>query len=281
MYSPGFQFFNSNFSGVNYQTEATMNISVIGRMINAAISYLTQSNIPGVNGVVGTYDYNKIGDACMKIYNGAMEADSGYQMPLTRDMFVKLFNYLTSNSVTLFSDQITTGTAWTVQSGSFTFSGSGATSGATAAYMTAGNAAWKPSPNIPLVAQATFTEPTTPGGFFMQFFMDTNNYYVVDVYSGNLHIEKKVGGNNTTLTSVAFTPSASTSYTLTFTLDALGNLTAKLYNGVGTGGSLLQTLTANDTSLPGGFLVGVGCDTGVVISGDVVTGAFPISLVPF
>jgi hypothetical protein len=48
-----------------------------------------------------------------------------------------------------------------------------------------------------------------------------------------------------------------------------------LYDGTGTGGTLLQTLTATDTSLSGGFLLGVGGDTGVVISGTSVDGPVP------
>jgi hypothetical protein len=186
-----------------------------------------------------------------------------------------------TGTATVFSDPLTSysgssAAPWTTQSGSFTYSASGATSGANGSYTTAGNPAWKPltgsgSQNLALAVQATFTTPST---------LSTNN-------NGSLYLWTSGGSNyqafisNTTfyiskagygaLTSVAFTPSASTTYTITLSRDTAGALTAKLYSGTGTGGTLLQTLTATDTSLAGGFLIGVGGDTGVVISNASVT----------
>lgn len=178
-----------------------------------------------------------------------------------------------TTTTSVFSDPITSGTAWTVQSGSFTYSSSGATSGATGSIITAGNAAWKPllgsdgSTSLALTAAAVFTQPATVGLQHIDIRQDANNLYRIEVaYGTTMYLTKVVGGTITNLASVAQTISASTTYTMTLALDYQGHLTAKLYAGSGTGGTLLQTLTATDTSLSGGFLLGVGGDTGVIVS---------------
>ncbi|MHB1681582.1 MAG: LamG-like jellyroll fold domain-containing protein [Bacilli bacterium] len=188
-----------------------------------------------------------------------------------------------TTTATLFSDPLTSGTAWTVQSGSFTYSASGATStagsnGSGTSTLAAGNPVWAPllgsdgSTSLPLTAQATFVEGSTVGDMLVHLWKDINNRYVGFYELGNFHLYKVVSGTATQLASVAYTAAASTTYTITLELDHLGNLTAKLYSGSGTGGTLLETLTATDTSLSGGFLVGVGGDTGVIVSNASVTG---------
>jgi hypothetical protein len=104
--------------------------------------------------------------------------------------------------------------------------------------------------------------------------IDANNRYRVEINTTGtwLSLGKIVNGTYTDLTSQTITAlSVSHAYTFTLSLDHTGLLTAKLYDGTGTGGTLLQTLTATDTSFTGGFLLGVGGDTGVVISGASVT----------
>ena len=178
-------------------------------------------------------------------------------------------------TATLFSDPLTSGAAWTTQSGSFTYSSSGAAGAATGSLMTAGNPVWKPllgsnvSTSLPLTVQATFTQPATVGNQHLgleQSWVGGETAYRVEITGGTMYLTKVVSGTPTNLATVAETLAASTTYTMTLELDHLGNLTAKLYSGSGTGGTLLQTLTATDTSLSGGFLVGVGGDTGVIVS---------------
>lgn len=186
----------------------------------------------------------------------------------------------------VFSDPLTgyTGSSaapWTVQSGSFTFGTGGATSGTPSSFITTGNFAWKPlvgsgSQNLALTKQATFVEPSTLpayNGGALYLYTDSNDQYFayIDTHSTVFSIYKLVGGTETLIVSVANTWTPSTTYTITISLDHTGLLTAKLYSGTGTGGTLLQTLTATDTSLSGGFLVGVGGDTGVIVSGVSVT----------
>jgi hypothetical protein len=183
-----------------------------------------------------------------------------------------------TGTATVFSDPLTSYTGssaapWTTQSGSFTYSASGATSGASGSLISAGNSAWKPltgsgSQNLALTLQATYTEPSTVPTYAAQMwlFIDSNNGYLAEVTGGTFYLFKKVSGTFTQLASVSQALAASTTYTLTLSKDANNLLTAKLYSGTGTGGTLLQTLTATDTSLSGGFLLGVGGDTGVVIS---------------
>lgn len=181
----------------------------------------------------------------------------------------------------LFSDPLTeysgsSAAPWTVQGGSFTFSSSGATSGATNSTLTAGNPNWVPllgsdgSSNLPLTAEVTVTTPSTlssNNNGAVILWIDGNDYYTAWLTNTAFVLTKVVVGTATNLASTtATTPAASTAYTLTLELDHLGNLTAKWYSGSGTGGTLLQTLTATDTSLTGPFLLGIRGDTGVVLT---------------
>ncbi|KLU64007.1 hypothetical protein DEAC_c40010 [Desulfosporosinus acididurans] len=187
----------------------------------------------------------------------------------------------------LFADALTSYTGssaapWTQQVGGFTFGESGATSGASSSQMTAGNNNWKPltgsgGQNLYLASQATVTAPATlsaNNNGALYFRIDGNNYYMAYINNTNFWLAKVVNGTATTLQTVTQAISNSHTYTITLSIDPSGHLTAKLYDGAGTSGTLLQTLTAADTSLAGGFLVGVGGDTGVVISNASVTGPF-------
>lgn len=189
-----------------------------------------------------------------------------------------------TSTAQLFNDALTSYTGssaapWTVQNGSFTFGASGATCGASNSYASAGNITWKPlvgsgGQNLALTAQATFTQPATvstnlAGNILLM--QDMNNRYEAYITNSTFYVAKFVGGTPTNITSIAQTIAASTAYTITLSLDHTGLLTAKLYSGSGTGGTLLQTLTATDTSLTGGFLIGVGGDAGVIISNASVT----------
>ena len=185
-----------------------------------------------------------------------------------------------TTTATVFSDPLTSGTVWTAVSGTFTYSSSGATSSAANAQITAGNSVWKPllgsdgSTSLPLTAQATVTTPatlTTGNDGSVWLFESTGNEYQAYFNNTTFYLAKHVSGTGTTLTSVAYAVAAATAYTITLELDHLGNLTGKLYLGSGTGGTLEATLTATDTSLTGGFLVGVGGDAGVIATGVVVT----------
>lgn len=71
----------------DYATEATNNNTAVGKMINATIELLKRSNVKGVGGVVGTYDKDLLGEACHNIYNGAVHADTGYGVILSRQYF--------------------------------------------------------------------------------------------------------------------------------------------------------------------------------------------------
>ncbi|KIL38309.1 hypothetical protein SD70_27220 [Gordoniibacillus kamchatkensis] len=73
---------------VNYATEKTNDTSSIGKAINMVINSLTTQNVPGINGVVGNYDVNLIGDCCYKILNeGLINADTGYGVIINRSFF--------------------------------------------------------------------------------------------------------------------------------------------------------------------------------------------------
>lgn len=191
---------------------------------------------------------------------------------------------------TLFSDSLTSSAAWTVQTGSFTYSSSGATSGASGSVIAEVNSSWKPltgsgGQNLPLTVQATFTTPSTvPVEMEIDLYTDLNDRYRLTWQSdNNLVLYKYVGGISTALVNdnKATTQVVSRSYTMTLSIDNSGHLTAKLYSGSGTGGTLLQTLTVIDTSLSGGFSIAVGGDTGVIISNASVTGPVAIpSTVP-
>lgn len=186
----------------------------------------------------------------------------------------------------LFNDPLTSYTGssaapWTVQAGgSFTFGASGATSGALASFMTAGNAAWKPLTGsngsvLTICAQATVTTQSTVSGDAGAVFLwqDSSNYYYANLAPGQFNLGKRVsGGALTNIATVGQTIAASTAYTIQLIRYQDGRLTANLYSGVGTGGTLLQQLLATDTNLTGGFIIGVGGDTGVVIKAASVTG---------
>lgn len=181
----------------------------------------------------------------------------------------------------LFNDPMTSGTAWTIRAGGFTYSASGATSTAVGSSFTAGNPNWKPlngsnGASLSLTAQATFTMPTTvpAGAIILKLFVDGSNFYQVNSDGATLSLLKVVGGTQTVLSTIAQALSANTSYTVTLAIDPSGHLTAKLYSGVGTGGTLLQTLTATDTSLSGGYLINLSADTGVVIKNALVSAPF-------
>ena len=186
---------------------------------------------------------------------------------------------------TLFTGSLTTGDAWALASGGFTYGASGATSTALGSIITSGDSLWKPlvgsdgSTSLPLTAEATFTVPSTVttgdmGSLYL--YQDVNNQYYAEMGGGNFYLAKNVNNTASPFSGyVAFTPAASTAYTITISLDHSGNLTAKLYDGSGTGGTLLETITASDTSLTGGYLIAVGGDSGVVVSNASMSGAFP------
>lgn len=223
-------------------------------------------------------------------------------IPTSAKITLAMTNYVSTNLVLnsgfevvtttaqLFNDALTSYTGssaapWTLRGGSFTFGSTGATSTALGSSMSAGNSAWSPilgsdgSTKLSLTAQATFTTPSTiPSSgtnlCYLQLYRDVNDRYKLDLDQGNntFVLQKCVAGTFTNLSSVSVTPAASTSYTMTMSLDPAGNLTAKLYSGTSATGTPLQTLTATDTSLTGGFLIAVGGDTGVVITNAQVTG---------
>ncbi len=166
----------------------------------------------------------------------------------------------------------------------------GATSGAAGSMATAGNPNWVPltassgGDALPLTAQVTFTTPSAlPSGTdLMEVDLAesfANRYRVlVDEGTNALMLGHSVNSIWSQDASVAFTPSPSTTYTIVLELSTSAvspNLTANLYSGTGTGGTLLKTLTYTDTSLAGPFLLGVGGDTGVVITDASVTGPWP------
>lgn len=249
-----------------------------------SIVYQTQSiaNQTGKNGysnaivtLSGAASFNKV---CGSL------SPTGYQ-----DIPIPNYNFETiTGTAEVFADALTsyTGTTipapWTLQAGSWTFNASGATSSSNGSVMTTGNSNWKPlngtgGQTLSEVPEATFTTPSViGGGSFGNLFLwqSSGNVYQAYITSTTFILAKSVSGTYTTLTSTAFTLAASTAYTITLALDTSGNLTAKLYSGQGTGGTLLQTLTTTDTSLTGGFLIGVGGDTGVIVSHTSVTAPF-------
>ena len=184
----------------------------------------------------------------------------------------------------VFYNALTSATGWTVVSGSGTVSPSGMAITANGTIWTSGNSAWKPmtgsgGQNLALTMQATFTTPATLSGINGTLYLlsDANNYYRAQINNNSIAIWKKVGGGALTnvATSGVTTISASTTYTMTLSRDTAGVLTAKLYSGTSATGTPLQTLTATDTALAGGFLIGVGGDAGVVVTNAKVTAAVP------
>lgn len=194
------------------------------------------------------------------------------------------------NTGTVYSDVLTESVnyGWTLNaSGSFTFGSTGAVSTVNGATMYNGNPNWKPltassgGNSLPLTAQATFTEPSTlpsSNAGSVALYENATNYYQAYSNGSTFYLVKNVAGTVTSLASVAQALTASSTYTVTLGIDISGHLTAKLYSGSGTGGTLLQTLTITDTSLGGGFLMQLGGDTGVIITDVVVTAALPDEL---
>lgn len=191
------------------------------------------------------------------------------------------------NTGTVYSDVLTESVnyGWTLNaSGSFTFGSTGAVSTVNGATINNGNPNWKPltassgGNSLPLTVQATFTEPSTlplSNAGSVALYENATNYYQAYSNGSTFYLVKNVAGTVTSLASVAQALTASSTYTVTLGIDISGHLTAKLYSGSGTGGTLLQTLTATDTSLSGGFVIQVGGDTGVIITDVVVTAAVP------
>jgi len=161
----------------------------------------------------------------------------------------------------------------------------GATSSAVGSLITGGNPNWKPltasdsNTPLPLTAQAAFTMPSsvpTSTALNLVLWQSAGNYYQFYSNGSTLYLAKVVGGTQTVLASVAYALEASTAYTATLTLSTGGALTANLYLGVNSNQtSLLQTLSATDTSLSGEFLMGLGGDTNVVIANAAVFGPVP------
>lgn len=199
---------------------------------------------------------------------------------------------LVTQTKQVFSDALTSYTGstvpapWTATGGTFTFGASGVTINSKGT-ITTGNSSWKPivgsdgSTKLSVTAQATFTTPATIPASDWDFAdvhlrqTGASGYeYIarIDTTDG-FSLVKNVPGTSSTLTNVSsFTPTASTQYTITLSLDPSGNLTAALYSGGSAIGTPLETLVHLDSSpLTGGFLIGVGGDTGVIISNASVT----------
>lgn len=71
----------------DYATELTNKNTPVGKMIAATNELLKRHGVKGVNGVVGTYDSQLIGEAVHSIYNGAVSANTGYGLTITRQYF--------------------------------------------------------------------------------------------------------------------------------------------------------------------------------------------------
>lgn len=214
--------------------------------------------------------------AIQKILNDlgymATVTDNYASSPITQLMLNSDFE-TASNSIQVFQDALTsyTGTAipapWSLVGGSWTFGTGGATSAAVDSVILAGNSLWVPLQGKPLTAQVTFTTPATLPAkpFSLRLHQDGANYYYVNSYQGYTYLSKVVGGVASNASNGPLALAVSTTYTATLMLDVSGALTTKIYSGPDTTGTLLQTLTTNDTTLTSGFLLGIGGDTGTIV----------------
>jgi hypothetical protein len=189
---------------------------------------------------------------------------------------------------TVFSDVLTSYTGslstagstmgpWTLQRGTVTFGASGVvfTSG-TDAVISAGNNIWSPIPNLPITAVASNASGTS--GLEVGFLKDANNYIFAFLDVGNklLKIGRQLAGSYSQLASSStLSITAGNIYTISLSIDTAGNLTAKLYSGVGTGGTLISTVTATDTNFLSGLSIMVGGNSNSTINNAYVTAPFP------
>lgn len=198
------------------------------------------------------------------------------------------FVAIDSTSDAIFSDtlQNLNGQVWTVQSGTFGYSSNGATvvSG-TDAMLTAGNSNWKAMTStiggwsVALQFQLQIKTGTTLQGNdgALYLYKDANNWYRAILANKNFYIQKVVnGGSTTTLTTTAVsTEAVSTIYTINLTINVNGVISAQLYLGAGTGGTLLANPSVTDNSIAQGFQFGVSGDVGVTLSYATAWGPLP------
>jgi len=169
---------------------------------------------------------------------------------------------------------------WKTQSGSFTYSASGATSTALNSIIYSGDNTWEPfigsdNTSLPITAQITFTTPNSLTGLSILGLLDIRKdntiMYRCKITSSTMYLSKVVSGINTDLSTISNTININTTYTITLSLTSVGVLTAKLYSGVNISGTLLQTITTTNTLLTGGFSIGIGGDTGVILKNAIFT----------
>lgn len=187
-----------------------------------------------------------------------------------------------SNSATAFASNMNSSASWTPLSGSFTFSGSGATSQANTSELKTGLGLWKPivgSNGQPIYLEigSWFTTPASvPKSMEVKLYQDPNNWYqAIWQTDNNFVIYKYVNGVSSPLVgnSMAVTQSANTSYRIVLDIDTNGSLRASILNG--TTDAVLSTITYTDTSLTGPFDFVVGADAGVVSTKSYVYAPLP------
>jgi hypothetical protein len=174
-----------------------------------------------------------------------------------------------------FSDALTeytgsSATGWTV-GGTVIFDANGATMGGptSASILSTVATGFDPSAvNGPVTFQATFKTATNLSGnsVYMHLYQDSNNFYEVYLGQGQLKIGKTISGTHSVIGGSNVTITASTTYTIWATIDSTGLITANVYAGVGTGGTLLATVSFTDTSLPGPYSLRLGGEVNAVIS---------------
>lgn len=185
---------------------------------------------------------------------------------------------------TVLTTSFTNGTMWTPTGTAPTYSASGATFNSASSVIVYSGHQWKPragtgGQNLTLVAQVTFTIGTTVQNTNgrVEFRQDANNSHFARLSNTQFMLGKWSSNTNTYKAFVSFTPTAGAQYSIELWMDNTGKVTAKLYSGTISTGTLLQTLApaGTDTSLAGPYSVAFGCDTGCTVNSATVTAAVP------
>ncbi|MDE2102535.1 MAG: LamG domain-containing protein [Patescibacteria group bacterium] len=195
----------------------------------------------------------------------------------------------TGNNVQTVAVSSCTNASGVNESWNVTFGSNGATCTGSAGSGVYVGAQWMRSwKNGTIIVQCTWTTPSSiPSSVFLDVginnaYQSLNNRYFFEAHvdGNNVYIAKEVNGSASAISSiVSMTFAPSTSYTFVLSRDPLGNFVGKVYQGVGTGGTLLATATVQDNSITGPWQMHVyGGGTGpagFVVSGCVAKAPIP------
>ena len=212
-----------------------------------------------------------------RIGKGVLLEQGTTQLLLNTD--IETFN----NVATLFQDQLQFNTAWTLQGGSVTWGNTGATFTSYGWVGTNANLPWSPQvgtngATLRLSTTAAYYLPTLTARLDLYLAVDATHYYQLEANYQNseqLALVRYDAGTVTVLASGSWTPVADSNYTLLLNLDPSGNLQGEIYSGLTANGTPILNIAAVDTTWQANLTVGVGGDTGVIVSQVMVSAPAP------